>query len=185
MMATEDRRGLLRACEAVGSGTRCARDEVWARTSGAPRLRDWTAGMSGAEANRVGRGAWQPRWSRVATGRVATASLSTPSKLPRSTPALPPGLYTSPPRYAAPVPLFFPSLPPLFQGRAFSCAFLSTAVLSFPVLSVPVRPQFILLRQAQSCSSPFLSPSFWPLSSSRSLCSVMQPPLLPQSAMRR
>lgn len=177
MMATEDKQRLLRAREAVGSGTNRARDDGWNTRVGPHGF------VIGRRARRawgpiaLGSATWQPRRSRVATGRVVT---STPSKHPRHRPT---GIYTPPSRNAAPVPHFFPS--PSFQGRAFSCAFLSTAVLSFLVLSVPVRLQFSHLRQAQSCSSQFLSLSFWPPSSSRSLCSVMLPLPLPQSAMRK
>ena len=106
-------------------------------TSGARPMRDWMAGMSGLQANQNGSWrTWQPRWSRVATGRVATASpLSTPSKLPRRTPALPPRLYTSPPRHAAPVPLFFPS--PSFPRPGLQLCF---PFYGCPLFPCPLRP---------------------------------------------
>ena len=181
-MATKDRRGLLCACEAVGSGTHCTRYE---RRVGPDRCVIGWRGCRACRPIRTGAGGHGNRGGRGLP--LGVLPPRRPSPLHRSSQdAPPPCLLAYIPRRPAMLPRFpSSSLPPLFQGRAFSCAFLSTAVLSFPVLSVPVRPQFINLRQAQSCSSPFLSPSFWPLSSSPSLCSVTQLSPLPQSATRR
>ena len=83
---------------------------------------------------RIGLG-WQPRWSRVATGRVATASPPPErAKSPRSAPALQP-LYTPPRRHAPLVPHFLPS--PSFPRPGLQLCFPFDGCPLFPC---PLRP---------------------------------------------